>query len=330
MIRAAPALFVTTYIGFGDLLYHTPLIRRLSRDFSQLHVWVKNPDPFLNNRDISKLFKVTRDNLFIPTHFFGRNFFMLKRIGIRHECCHVIDLVSLGTLGIQLKHDERELEFSPGRGAFERIHGLLKRHGVEPFKYVVIAPAAGWPSRTLSSAFYSELVRMLVDRGLRVVVIGKDIDPKDIGGDSESILSNERKSVVKGPWLSDCVDLTNQLSLHEAAALFELARYTVIGEIGTFPLASATDCPIVYLPQLIPPEFRLPWRRGTLGYGVEVVRRDEPYVGSNYWAPAFSLADVPLWTPDVNEIARSCDRIEKWIEVEGWNWRQTRESWQRA
>jgi ADP-heptose:LPS heptosyltransferase len=266
----------------------------------------------------------------MPVHFFGRNFFMLKKIGIRHECCHVIDLVSLSTLGLQLRHDERELDFSPGQRAFQRVRSLLKQHGVEPFKYVVISPAAGWPSRTLPSTFYAELVRMLRSRGLRVVVIGKDVNPRDIGGDNESILSNEVKSVVKGPWIADCVDLSNQLSFHEAGAVFELAYYSVIGEIGTFPLAASTDCPIVYLPQLVPPEFRLPWRRSTLGYGVEVVRRDAPYVGQNYWQPAFSLADVPLWIPDIHDIDTSCDRIEKWIDTEGWSWRDRRASWQKA
>ncbi len=330
MIRAAPALFLTSFVGFGDLLYHTPLIRRLSKDFKELHVWVKNPEPFLNNHHISKLFKVSRQDILIPTHFFGRNFFSFKNIGIRHEACHVIDVVSLSTLGLQLRNDERELDFFPGRGAFEKIRTILSKHGLEPFKYVVISPAAGWPSRTLPSSFYGDLVNMLKARGVRVVVIGKDINPRDIGGDTASVLENEVKSVIKGSWLNDCVDLTNQLSFHEVGALFELARYTVIGEIGTFTLASATDCPIVYLPQLVPPEYRLPWRRSTLGYGVEVVRREAPYAGNHYWAPAFSLADIPAWIPDIHDVSNSCDELEKWIKTEGWSWREGRASWQRG
>jgi hypothetical protein len=330
VIKAAPALFLTSFVGFGDLLYHTPLIRRLSKDFKELHVWVKNTEPFLNNRCISKLFKVARQEILIPTHFFGRNIFSFKNIGIRHEGCHVIDVVSLSTLGLQLKHDERELDFSPGRSAFDKVRSLLRQHSVDPFKYVVISPAAGWPSRTLPSSFYADLVSMLTARGLRIVVIGKDINPRDIGGDTASVLANEVKSVVKGQWLKDCVDFTNQLSFHEAGALFELAHYTVIGEIGTFPLAAATDCPIVYLPQLVPPEYRLPWRRSTFGYGVEVVQRDAPYMGNNYWAPAFSLAEVPTWIPDIHDVSISCDRIEKWISAEGWSWREGRASWQKV
>ena len=330
MIRGAPALFLSTYVGFGDLLYHTPLIRRLSRDFKELHVWVKNTEPFLNNRSIAKLFRVSRRELLIPTHFFGTNFFSLKNIGIRHEACHVIDMVSLSTLGLQLKHNERELEFYPGRNAFERVRELLKKHSLEPFKYIVISPAQGWPSRTLPTSFYEDLVKMLTARGLRVVVVGKDIHPRDIGGDTESLLKYEVKSVVTGSWLAHCVDLTNQLSFHEVGALFELASYTVVGEIGTFTLASATDCPIVYLPQLVPPEYRLPWRRSIFGYGVEVVRREEPYVGNHYWAPAFSLADIPAWIPNIHDVANSCDTLERWIKTEGWTWREARASWQKV
>ena len=38
------ALLRTTFVGFGDLLFMTPVIRYLNKVHEEVHVWCNNPD----------------------------------------------------------------------------------------------------------------------------------------------------------------------------------------------------------------------------------------------------------------------------------------------
>ncbi len=321
MLRSHPVLLMISCIGFGDVLYHTPLIRRLRRDFAAVHVWCKNEEPLLNNPDISKLFRVRKAKLLSPVHFYFRNIITVPFLGpLKHESVHTVDYVTLNALGLQLPVKERYLEFQAGETARKEVHRILSEHSLAPYGFVIITPASGWLSRTLPSAFYEELVNLLQQRGKKVVVLGRDINPVQIGADSAQLVRSEQKGLVRGPWMSKCIDLSNRLSLHQAAALFELADYAVLGETGLMPLAGTTHCPFVYLPQLVPPEMRLPWRRGILGYGVEVVERREPYESQQYWRAGFLLHQLAPWVPAIADVASACERLEHWIQKEGRAW----------
>ena len=315
MLRKHPLLLLVSAIGFGDALYHTPLIRRLRQDFPELHVWCKNPEPFLNNPDIDKLFQVHKQMLIRPVHFYFRNLITVSfHSSLKHESCHTIDYVSMNALGMQL-------HLRPGEKARRTAEQILHKHSLKKHAFVIIAPASGWPSRTLPSSFYAELVQMLVSRGKKIVVMGRDINPLEIGADSPQLVQDEKKGLVKGSWIGKCIDLSNQLTFHQAAALFELADYAVLGETGLMPLAGTTNCPFVYLPQLVPPEFRLPYRRGIMGYGVEIVERRLPYQSQEYWRSSFLLHHLPPWVPKIDDVAISCERLEKWITREGREWK---------
>jgi ADP-heptose:LPS heptosyltransferase len=68
-------------------------------------------------------------------------------------------------LGFMLNNDELEYDYIPNE--FEPIDGL-------PEKYVLIHPVQTWPSRTWSSENWVTLTKLLNDRGISVVSIGKD------------------------------------------------------------------------------------------------------------------------------------------------------------
>lgn len=316
-------LLITNAMNYGDSLYHTPLIRRLRKDFKAVHLWCKNIEPFLNNSSIEKLFRVHESKTAWPRPFYFNNIIRVNFEGpLKHHSCHILDYVTLLALGIQLPNDEKEIEFNPGNDAFETAHRILHENNINPYEYVVIAPVGGWPSRTMPKLFYEQLVDMLISRGRKVIAVGRTINPAYIGADRPELLLKEAKFVLEGPFLKKCINLLNLTSLHETAALLELAEYAVIGETGIMPLTGGTRCPFVYIPQLIPPELRLPWRNGKLGYAVEVVRRNTPYVSQDYWRGAFRLDLVPGWVPILDDVSDACSRLEDWINTEGKIWRK--------
>ncbi len=319
MASDRPVLLITSMIGYGDLLYHTPFIRRLKKTYPEVHVWCFNTEPFLNNPNIDQLYRIKGPEIPVPLQFYLLNVLEVRKESsvLRHEHAHTIDYVSVNAMGIELMSCERELELHPGEKARAAVRIKLKEQNLTPKGFVVISPASGWKSRTLPPSFYAELVEILKRRGKTVVVVGRNIAPDYQGADADRVNQQERKGMVEGSWMKECISLVNQLSFHESAALFELAEYAVLGETGAMPLAATTPCPFVYIPQLMPPEFRLPTRCGQFGYGVEVVKRVEPYAGQADSSVDVQLSELPAWVPQRNDVQQALENLEAWIKREG-------------
>src|SRR5574343_2107325 len=186
---------------------------------------------------------------------------------LRHQSPHTVDFCSVTAIRVQFFKADRELEFFISGRA--RAEAALALHGIK--RPVALHPATGWKSRTLPERFYESLVHYLLGKGYTPVLVGKEVRPNYVK--SEELNKAEVKGLHDGQWRKLCFDLTNRLSLEETAAVLDKCKFAVLSETGLMPLASCTGVPFVYVPQLMPPEYRLNWRNGENWGGVECVRR---------------------------------------------------------
>ncbi len=71
------ALLITTWEGYGDLVYHTPTIRTFSKYFKHLDVWCRRSEPFLNNPYIRNL-QTYKDDFPKPPDIYNDRTFIVR------------------------------------------------------------------------------------------------------------------------------------------------------------------------------------------------------------------------------------------------------------
>ena len=125
----------------------------------------------------------------------------------------------------------------------------VSRHLGDLEHFVAVHPGAAVPARAWPAGHHAELVRMLAERGHRVVVTG---------GPAERELT-KRVAGEHG------LDLGGRLSFAELAGVLERAAVTVAGNTGPAHLSAAVGTPVVSLFSPVVPSIR--WRP----YGVPIV-----------------------------------------------------------
>jgi hypothetical protein len=269
-------LVISGFVSFGDILYSTPIIRYFKRRMkaTDLHVWSCNPEPLIGNPDIDELWYMTGHRLPPIPHKYFDTVYRLKNDGplVRGMSrFHTIDFFSLNTLGILLRKKNKDMVLKWSVKDETKVRELLYANNVEEGNFVVISPTISWPSRTLPLEYYQELVKRIIATGVKVVLVGKDVDPAKIW-DSPHLVSSGLKGIYPIESFPGAVDLTNKLSFHELAVLYSLASIAINTENGNMVVSCTNyNCWNVYIPSVTAPEFRLPWRKGSQRYKTVVV-----------------------------------------------------------
>ena len=294
------AVVITPFVGFGDLLYHTPVFRILAKLYKGVDVWCFNPEPLFNNPDINKVFKIGDDDFAtLPTDFYfdfifhasGKHNFFIE--SLYTSTVHTTEYYSLAFLHSSLPNEEKHLtlNWSPE----DEVSVRKKTNNVfTQNKFVAIVnPAIGWPSRTLPYEYYRRLIEAIAGDGDIVVLVGKEINPQSFlpniasSEKNSGLLKTEKKSMYcVDEFLANknVIDLTNKLSLAECAALYSLADIAVNTENGNMVISGTNDrCWNLYIPTLTAPQYRIPYRRGSQSYRTTVVHNDlKYYPGSDF------------------------------------------------
>jgi ADP-heptose:LPS heptosyltransferase len=137
--------------------------------------------------------------------------------------------------------DDLLLEVAPRPDVSAHLDGLER--------FVAVHPGAAVPARAWPAGHHVELVRLLTERGHRVVVTG---------GPGE----RELTARVAG---GRALDLGGRLGFAELAGVLERAAVTVVGNTGPAHLSAAVGTPVVSLFSPVVPSIR--WRP----YGVPIV-----------------------------------------------------------
>jgi hypothetical protein len=157
-------------------------------------------------------------------------------------------------LGFMLTKDEMELDYISD--PYEPIEGL-------PEKYVLIHPVQNWNSRTWDAKKWQLLTKLLNQKGIAVVSIGKD--SSELGG------SNVDKPVFNFN-IRLGLNLMNQTTISQTWHLINNSMCFITMDSGLLHLAGTTDAEIIQLGSSINPEFRSPYRNGSQEYKYHYVR----------------------------------------------------------
>ena len=151
-------------------------------------------------------------------------------------------------LGFMLTKDEMSMDYFPDE--IEPIENL-------PEKYVLIHPVQNWNSRTWDAKKWQILTKILNEKGIAVVSVGKD--SSELGG------SNVDKPVFNFN-IDLGLNLMNKTSLSQTWHLINKSMCFITMDSGLLHLAGTTDVEIIQLGSSINPEFRSPIRNGSQDY----------------------------------------------------------------
>jgi ADP-heptose:LPS heptosyltransferase len=227
--------------GIGDTLCAIPTIKHLSKVYTKnIHVFTYQPEIFKNFPYITLTDNYDAgDNDFL-IHTFRPDLFVHTRTDIRQ--LHAI------SSGFQLLPEEMNMEFYPD--PYIPIENL-------PQNYIVIHPSKTWPSRTWEKERWQELVDKLNEKGIPIVIVGKD--------SSEHGTYHIQKPVFDIQ-IKNGLNLVNKIGLHQTWHILNKSSMVITMDSGILHLAGTTDTYIIQLGSSVQIKLRAPYRKDVQNY----------------------------------------------------------------
>jgi ADP-heptose:LPS heptosyltransferase len=236
--------------ALGDTLAVTPTLRKLYNSYGKkISVATNQPEIFKNNPYVDNIFNEITDDIKNDYEVFQSFNIGYHPNGIcyKHNAMDIRQFHAVN-LGFMLTKDEMSMDYFPDE--VESIEGL-------PEKYVLIHPVQNWNSRTWDAKKWQMLTKLLNERGIAVISVGKD--SSELGG------SNVDKPVFNFN-IDIGLNLMNQTSLSQTWWLINSAMCFITMDSGLLHLAGTTDSEIIQLGSSIHPQFRAPYRKNNQGY----------------------------------------------------------------
>ena len=236
--------------ALGDTLAVTPTLRKLYNSYGKkISVATHQPEIFKNNPYVDNIFNEITDDIKNDYEVFESFNIGYHPNGIcyKHNAMDIRQFHAVN-LGFMLTKDEMSMDYFPDE--VESIEGL-------PEKYVLIHPVQNWNSRTWDAKKWQMLTKLLNERGIAVISVGKD--SSELGG------SNVDKPVFNFN-IDLGLNLMNQTTLSQTWWLINSAMCFITMDSGLLHLAGTTDSEIIQLGSSIHPQFRAPYRKNNQGY----------------------------------------------------------------
>jgi hypothetical protein len=236
--------------ALGDTLAVTPTLRKLYNSYGKkISVATNQPEIFKNNPYVDNIFNEITDDIKNDYEVFQSFNIGYHPNGVcyKHNAMDIRQFHAVN-LGFMLTKDEMSMDYFPDE--VESIEGL-------PEKYVLIHPVQNWNSRTWDAKKWQMLTKLLNERGIAVISVGKD--SSELGG------SNVDKPVFNFN-IDIGLNLMNQTTLSQTWWLINGAMCFITMDSGLLHLAGTTDSEIIQLGSSIHPQFRAPYRKNNQGY----------------------------------------------------------------
>jgi ADP-heptose:LPS heptosyltransferase len=248
--------------GLGDCLFAMAVFRKLRATYAghPLDLFTRHPELFRTCPYVDSVQALEDDAIRAYT---GKMVRVFEPDKYPHWKMDTFDFVSV-PLGLgELTFAEKQLEYFPA-----------EEDRAQAFD-VVVNTSQTWKTRSWPAVNWQRLADALVDRGLRVGVVGKDVESKSDG------------IVKRSPSLEGGVtNLVNRLSLDQTYYTIRKSRLFVSGQGGLTVLAGATDTEIVVLGMSIEWSRRAIYRRENPFYKVTYVSGACPvYCGHDSTCP---------------------------------------------
>jgi ADP-heptose:LPS heptosyltransferase len=156
-----------------------------------------------------------------------------------------------------------------------------------PEKYVVISVGSTAPTKELPVPVLNKIIEYVITKGYTPVFIGKSASKlgEGKGIDKKFEIANAKLAAID---YTRGIDLTNQTSLNETAAIISKAKAFIGMEGGLTHLAGFTDVKIVSGYSFVNPDILMPIRNNIKGYEVY------PVVPEESLACRFCQSNIPL------------------------------------
>jgi ADP-heptose:LPS heptosyltransferase len=251
-------LDITGCRALGDTLCATPTIRKLYKSYDKkISVITNIPELFQNNPYVENVFdgSVDREPLKEIYDIYETFDIAYKPNGVvnKHNAMDIRQFHAV-SLGFMLNKEEMSLDYIPTNECL--IPDL-------PNKYVLIHTVQNWNSRTWSLNNWKLLTKLLNEKGISIISVGKDAS--ELGG------SNVDKPVFDFE-IENGLNLVNKTTLDETWHLIQNSICFVTMDSGLLHLAGTTDAEIIQLGSSINPEFRSPYRHSSQEYKYHYVR----------------------------------------------------------
>jgi ADP-heptose:LPS heptosyltransferase len=236
--------------ALGDTLAVTPTLRKLFNSYGKkISVATHQPEIFKNNPYVDNIFNEITEEIKNEYEVFVSFNIGYHPNGVcyKHNTMDIRQFHAVN-LGFMLTRDEMSMDYFPDE--VESIEGL-------PEKYVLIHPVQNWNSRTWDAKKWQMLTKLLNERGIAVISVGKD--SSELGG------SNVDKPVFNFN-IDIGLNLMNQTTLSQTWWLINGAMCFITMDSGLLHLAGTTDSEIIQLGSSIHPQFRAPYRKNNQGY----------------------------------------------------------------
>ena len=232
--------------GMGDCLFAQAVIRKMrAASPYRFDLFTHNPHLFRACPYLEDVFLLEEDRIKAYPNGLVRMFELDK---LPYPRMDTFDFISI-PLGLgNLSFAEKQLEYFP-----------TEPDTAEAFD-VVLNTSMTWPTRTWPVEHWQRLADELTAAGLRVAVVGKDV---------ESVVD---KMTKRSPPLERVANFVNRLSLDQTYYTIRKARVLVTGQNGLSVVAGATDTHIVVLGTSVDWSKRAIYRNESPHYKVSYVK----------------------------------------------------------
>ena len=266
--------------GYGDMICMIPTVEKTARQLGRtLDVWTKRPEVFANIPSLHP--KMSDDSALNP---------YLAKGGLLIVCPVRFDKTAKWNQAhlavrpaggiIQLDDADKEVRLYTTAEDREKAVELLRPLAGAK---VVIHPNRNRPVRTWPGARWRQLALGLLERGVGVIAVGRDVP--NIAGTEENV----PKGVFDLGIAHDrFLNLTGRTSLHELCEVITASDVAITFDSGVLHVANCTETPVVALFSDNDPDFFTRIRAGKPGAGTVAVHRPCPTQFCQTWHGAWS------------------------------------------
>ena len=266
--------------GYGDMICMIPTVEKTARQLGRtLDVWTKRPEVFANIPSLHP--KMSDDSALNPYLAKGGLLIVCPVRFDKTAKWHQAHLAVRPAGGIiQLDDADKEVRLYTTAEDREKAVELLRPLAGAK---VVIHPNRNRPVRTWPGARWRQLALGLLERGVGVIAVGRDVP--NIAGTEENV----PKGVFDLGIAHDrFLNLTGRTSLHELCEVITASDVAVTFDSGVLHVANCTETPVVALFSDNAPDFFTRIRAGKPGAGTVAVYRPCPTQFCQTWHGAWS------------------------------------------
>lgn len=171
--------------------------------------------------------------------------------------CHQVDFISISAFKKPIPDIDKQITLTPTFDGLNEISDLVGVNGCE--NAVLVNPGRGWASKTFPKEWWNSVINGLVEKGLKIIIIGKHI--------------SKEQGFVDVDVPEGVLDLRDQYSDDGLLVLLAQAKVLVSNDSAPVHLAGAFDNWIVLIPTCKHPDTVLPYRNGSKSYKTKSIYR---------------------------------------------------------